>query len=194
MLEECFDEKAPQENVLSLLAALSFRAKDYNEAARLYSLGEKHFSGDLKWTKALASVYLKSGDEAKLIGVLTKLAEADSDEVAIRKKLAQLALAAEDFKAAARWANQAIHVDVMDVRLHRMLAEALTGLDKPAAAVVEWETAVELAPKQFELHVELARACLAAGQKDKARGVLDGLLKLDPDNNDAKQLREILDQ
>jgi tetratricopeptide (TPR) repeat protein len=194
MLEECFDEKAPQENVLSLLAALAFRGKDYDEAARMYSLGEKHFSGDKKWTKALASVYLKSGDKVKLIGVLTKLAEADSDEVAIRKKLAQLALAAEDFQAAARWANQAIHVDVLDVTLHRTLAEALVGLDKPAAAVAEWETVVELAPQQIESRVKLAAACMAAGQKEKARSVLDVLLKLDAENEAAKKLRETLNQ
>ena len=58
-------------------------------------------------------------NDVKLAEVLAQLAVLDADDLPIRKKLAQLALAAGDFAAAARWGREALHIDVMDVDVHR---------------------------------------------------------------------------
>jgi Flp pilus assembly protein TadD len=64
----------------------------------------------------------------------------------------------KDYKSAARWAREALQINVMDAEVHWMLARA---------------------------HVQ-------TGQADKARAVIEDLLKLDADHEEAKQLLENL--
>lgn len=145
LLVGTLDEAHPQPNLLALLAGLRFKAEDYQEAARLYELGTKADPADTKWSKALASVYLKSKQTEKLKPVLEHLAEYDPDDFAIRKKLAELARDAKDFAAAQRWATEAIHIDVNDAEVHRILADACEAQGNTAQAKEEHAVAAELA-------------------------------------------------
>ena len=181
MLEVALDREHPQPNLLALLAGLKMKAESFEDAASLYQLGVDHFPGDPQWLQSLAQAYLKSaGDDAKLSDVLSKLAARDPDDATIRKKLAQLAIKGNDFAAAERWSREALKIDVMDAAIHRTLAEALVGQNRPAPAVDEYEFAVRLAPEQNDLRFALANACVDAKQTEKAREALKSLLKHDP--------------
>ena len=192
LLEACLDEESPQERALTLLAALKFKVGDYDEAERLYMLGARREPQREKWTKALARVYLKSQNHAKLTETLARLAALDSDNLPVRTKLAQLALAAKNYRAAADWANQALHIDVMDADTHAVLAQSLAALDQHTRASREYEVAVDLHPRQLPWRLALAEQLVKANQPEKARAVLERLLGVDPDYLGAKTLRESL--
>ncbi len=142
-LRQGFDEESPHPRVLSLLAAISLKNKDFANAERLYKIGADKYPHDDNWLKSLARVYLTAGGE-ELSEVLAELAMRDSDDVTMRKKLAQLALADKDFAAAAEWSIQALRIDVMDSDAHAMLAAARFGMSDYQAAVDEYEMAIRI--------------------------------------------------
>jgi tetratricopeptide (TPR) repeat protein len=191
-LEAALDEKNPQENLLGLLAGLRLKSEDYAEAARLYELGAKRAPDNLKWTKSLAAVYLKSGEKKKLAEALSRLAVQDSEDLPVRKKLAELALANKDYAAAGDWARQAIQIDVMDEEMHRIRAEAAIGRHEVAEAVDEYAVAVELAPDGSHLRFGLAQAYIEAGKPAQAREALTELQRRDPKYPGTEELLESL--
>jgi len=194
LLEECLDRHRPQPNVLNLLAALKLKAQQYQEAAELYALGQRLDTINPKWTKALARVYLLAENRQKLSEVLSRLAEADGDNLAVRKKLAEMALARRDYAAAANWANQAIHINVLDVDMHRIFAEALVNRHNYLRAIEEFEVAVELQPEQPYLRFALADAYVQAKQPAKAKAALETLLQTAPDYPGAQLMLKTLQE
>lgn len=191
-LEAALDREDPQENVLSLLAGLKLKAEDYAVAAELYELGAKHDPGTSRWLKSLAAVYLKSNDTKKLTPVLRQLAESDADDFPVRKKLAQLAAAAGEHAAAARWALEGLHIDVRDVELHQWRAEALLAQGSANAAAEEYELAILLDPDALKLRLALAEAWLKAGDPMKSKAALAELLMRDPEHTGATKLLETI--
>ncbi|MGD9723703.1 MAG: tetratricopeptide repeat protein [Pirellulales bacterium] len=191
-LEGALDRERPQSNVLGLLAGLKLKAEDFPAAAELYALGDKHEPGNPRWLKSLAAVYLKSGDQQKLVAVLERLAQADADDLPIRKKLAQLALAKGDTSAAERWTREALQIDARDVDVHVWRGEAFVAQKKPADAAAEFAVAVELDPEHAAFRLDLAKALLQANQQDQAKAALEALLQREPDHAEAKRLKESL--
>jgi cellulose synthase operon protein C len=116
------------------------------------------------------------------------LADADSDDLAIRKKLAQTAIRAKDFAAAEKWAREGMEIDVTDGDLHRVVAESAAKRHNYAEAVEEYETAVELKPDDLALRYALADALVHNKEPGKARDVLKGLLKRQADYPGAKEM------
>jgi tetratricopeptide (TPR) repeat protein len=194
LLERALDRKAPNTRVLQLLASLRLSAEQYEQAAELYTLGARLYPDDRQWTKGLARVYLKSGDTKRLVKPLEAIAQADGDDLVIRKKLAQLSADARDYPAARHWAIEALHVDVMDAEIHRLLAQAEAALKHYPAAVGEYEVALKLKPKDSALRFALADACLQAGQTDRAKRELQELLAVDADYPGAQLLLEGLEE
>jgi len=168
LLSDAVDKAKPDPTALGLLAGLRFKAGELREAEELYALGAEKFPHDIKWKKSLAKTYLLTKNTAKLRPTLEGLAMADADDLPIRKKLAQMALDAGDFKEARRWAVDSLYCDVEDAAGHRMLAAALEGLKLPAKAVEEYEVAVKLDPDDSGAWAGLARAARAAGKTDVA--------------------------
>jgi len=164
MLAAALDRDAPQKELLNLLAGLKYKAEQFAEAEALYELGEKEFPHDPQWSKRLSMIYLKTGEKEKLADRLTRLAEADPDDLTLRKKLAELAQERGDHESAAKWANQCIEIDVMDVTPHQILAAAFSALEKYDDAVRELKVALELKPDDPDLQSALAAAQTKAKQ------------------------------
>lgn len=122
----------------------------------------------------------------------TALAKADPDDASVRKRLAQLALKANDYQTAEEWANEAINIDVADADLHRLVAEAAAKRHNYQIAIEELETAVDLKADDRQLRYPLAEAFLANRQTDKARNVLEQLLKRWPDDARAKLMLDTI--
>jgi tetratricopeptide (TPR) repeat protein len=158
----------------------------------LYALGRKAFPHDEQWLKALATVYLQSNQGEKLAEALAELAQVDYDNPVLFKKLAELAAAKQDFEAALRWANQALHIDVMDAEIHALLGRSLHETEAYGKAAAEYETAVRLDGKQLAWRLALAEAAVKAGEKDKAKVALEALLAIDPQFAGARELLESL--
>ncbi len=193
-MEEHLDRGAPDDHLLSLLAGLRFKAEQYPAAEELYRIGAMRNPAADSWQRSLARLYLAQANDVKLAEVLERLAALDMDDLPIRKKLAQLALAAGDYAAAARWGREALHVDVMDVDVHRLLGKAAIGNGDFPAAADEFEVAVQLDGKDVVSQVALAEACVRAGRPDRARQALGRVRELEPGNPRAAALEKDLAQ
>lgn len=196
LLEDAHDAAAPQENALGLLAGLKLKAEEFAAAEKYYRLGLEKFPRGDKWHKALAKLYLQTGEKKQLTAILTTLAEREADDFTLRKKLAQLALEQADHAAAHRWARDAMQIDVNDAEVHAWLAESLIGLgkDRLSEAIEEYETAISLDGTRKAWRFALARVCIDAKQPAKAKEALEALLRIDPQYPGADVLLESLDK
>ena len=192
ILEKGLDEANPQEDVLALLGALKLKAEDFVGAEKLYLLGEQHFPAKDRWAKGLARIYLHNEENAKLLPVLTKLANLEQDSITLRKKLAELALQAKDFPEARNWATQIIHLDLKDAEGHALLATAAAGLKEFGLAGEEYKTAVELDGSHNDWRLGLAESLAAAGKKEEARAAAQALQDKEPDYPGLQKLLESL--
>jgi Flp pilus assembly protein TadD len=192
MLEKGLDETRPQEDLLALLGALKLKGEDFVGAEKLYLLGEKHFPASDRWAKGLARVYLHDEANEKLLPVLTKLANLEPDSITLRKKLAELAAAAQDFTQARSWATQIIHLDLKDADGHALLAAAAVGLKEFGVASEEFKTALELAENHNDWRMGLAESLAAAGKREEARAAAEALQDKEPDYPGLQKLLESL--
>jgi Flp pilus assembly protein TadD len=147
LLRPALDEDQPNERVVDLLAELTMKEGELEEAARLYEIARRDDPLNSKWLAGLARVHLRLGDEAAFLQDLARLAENDSDDLSVRKVLADRHLAREEFEQAARWANECLYIDVNDPAAHVALADALLGLGRTEEAAEEYAVALELEPK-----------------------------------------------
>lgn len=141
LLEAVFDDAKPHPRVLGLLGKLCLQEGRFEDASHLFELGREKFGGGKfhftetdEWSKGLVAAYVKLKQDDKLQELLESMARLDGDDPTVRKKLASMALEAGDWKAAQRWATEAVQIDVKDVAVHEMLAQAYEKLgDKKRA-------------------------------------------------------------
>ncbi len=193
LLEQSVAAEPLSAEPLRLLAAVRYKQDRYADAARLYQRGRAAFLGDSTWNKALARVYLKSGEKQKLQAVLRELAAPSPDDLTIHKLLAKMAIESQDYAAAKQWARHCIHIDVHDVELHRMLAEAHAGLKEYDQAARRYRIALEIDPQSSPLRFALADALVSGDKQQEAIVVLKQLLANDPTYPGADVLLEGLE-
>ena len=128
----------------------------------------------------------------RLTAALVRFAEIEPNDLPSRKKLAELALERHDAATARRWATEALEIQAEDAEAHRLLAAALVELNELDGAIVEFEAAIEIDPAHLQQRLALADALVQAGQQDKARKVLQELLRRDPKFPGADALLESL--
>jgi Flp pilus assembly protein TadD len=192
LLRESIDKAAPNEEALALLATLEARAGNSDEAASLYTLGMETFVRSDRWLAALARHYLDTNQNDQLATTLVAVCERSPDDLFSRKKLAQLASQRGDHEQAARWAMQAIYIDVSDAEVHALLGKALAAGGKKDRAIQEYETAIVLDRRNTDWQVALAELYLDAGRKDDARRIVESLRAADPDSEEVQRLLERL--
>ena len=151
LLEAVFDDKTPHPRVLGLLGKVCLTRGRYDDAVQIFELGRSKFGADRvlmsetdEWSKGLAAAYLKLDEKTKLVTLLESMAKLDGDDATVRKKLAQLAVANEDWVSAKRWALEAIYIDVKDVGMHEALAQAFEQLGDEKRAARERRVVKEL--------------------------------------------------
>ena len=202
LTEDCLDEQQPQRKLLALVAGMRLKGGDHVEAARLYGIGAQHWPHSDQWLKSLARIYMMTDDNDRLVPALTRLAELDSDNLTIRKKLARTALQQGNPAAVLHWANLGLQINVMDAELHAWRGAALLDADRPDQpdepgqldhAVQAWRTAIRLQPSRNEWRLQLASAHVAVQQLDRAREVILELLRLAPDYPGGAALLDSLD-
>ena len=71
---------------------------------------------------------------------------------------------------------------VLDAEIHRQFAEACHGLKDDKRAIEEYETALELKPKDVNLQLALAETYLAVERRDDARKLVEDVLKEDKED------------
>ncbi|QDU63724.1 tetratricopeptide repeat protein [Planctomycetes bacterium Pan216] len=194
ILEPALDEDDPDPRVLELMAGIAFRQRDFDEAERLFTIARDKEPGRSRWWEALAKVYIESDDDEKLAGVLERLSRLDADDITVRKKRLELASQEEKWEDAIRWANEVLYIDVNDLAAHEAKGDALLALDNAGDAVKEYEATLSLAPKNMGVALKLANALVKAGRAEEAKAPLQRVLKSEPNNAEAVELKKRLEE
>lgn len=192
LLGPAVDVEPTDADALSLLADLRAVAEDQQGAERCYLRGRKAFPADDRWLKGLARIYLTNKDDAKLAPILAELAAKDSDNLNMRKKLAQLSLAAKDSAAAYRWASEAMHLNLRDATAHALRGSAALALAKHELAARELKVAISLDDSQPEWRADQVRALLKLKKAGEAQMALNELEKKSPDFPELQELRQAI--
>jgi tetratricopeptide (TPR) repeat protein len=140
------DESAPHADVLASLARLRREDDKLEEAARLYRIGTERFPGENRYWNGLAITLWKTEDSETLRPVLETIAGRDFDNVAVRKRLGQIAQQAGRLEEAVRWGEDALCIDIEDAEVHKLLAECYEKLDQRELAAEAWQAVLELTP------------------------------------------------
>ncbi len=193
VLEPVVREQEPHRNTLALLAGLKLQQKDFTAAERLYRRGVAAYPDDPQWLKSLARVYLLSQNERLLFETLERLAVLEYDDLLIRKKLVQQALAKKDYATAVKWTNDALLIDVGDASLHAARAKGLEGQRKFEAAAQAYELAIRLQPDEPAWRLALAAVQVQRKQHAQARETLKKLRKIAPNYPGADVLLKSLE-
>ena len=189
VLEPALDKAHPNKNVVELLMKVRLKQKQPEEAFSLSELGKQHFPYESDWWKGTAAAAKLTGATETRRAALETLVLIESDDPAPRKALAELALSEGNFENAYKYARLALHIDVLDADVHRILGDALKGRKELGRSIEEYETALELKPKEVALQLALAETYLDSDQPEKATKLVDDILKKDKDNEGATQLK-----
>jgi len=192
-LETARDDAKPNPVTLSLLAEIYIEAEEYELAAELYAIGVEKFPRESEFLEGQALALLKldlPGEEGRqqLITALKALSDADTENLGARRKLAQLALEAEEFKEASYWAREMIYVDVENVEAHVLLGRVAEAMQEMAIARKEFENARTLDAYSVDARLGLARLDIAAKDDLSARKHLESVLRDEAGQAEAKAL------
>lgn len=191
LLKPALDPAAPNERVVDLLAELTMKAGNLEDAEKLYELARQGDPALSKWIAGLTRVHLRQKRMDKVLDDLGLLAANDADDLVVRKELAQRHYEAKQYADAETWAMECLYVDVADPDAHLILADASSALKKYSTAIEEYETCLGFKPKKpNDIKVKLARAQREGGQPAKAKATLESVLKADPAHPDAVKLKE----
>ncbi|WP_162130512.1 tetratricopeptide repeat protein [Schlesneria paludicola] len=192
VLEPAFDKEHPNKRILEILMKTRLQQKRAAEAIELCELGKQHFPDESEWWKGIANAAKMTGEHDRRRAALETLVQIESDDPAPRKALAEMSLADKQYDQAYRFAKLAIHIDVLDADIHRMLAEAFRGLEDYKRSIEEYEIALELKPKAVEFQLGLVETYIAAGRTDEAKKLVDEIFKSNPNNERVHELKEAI--
>ncbi|MEK6261803.1 MAG: tetratricopeptide repeat protein [Planctomycetota bacterium] len=190
VLEPALNQEHPNQHLLELFLRVRLRQKLPDEAFALCELGQQHFPDNSDWWKGTAAAAKLTGDKTRRREALEKLVYLEADDPAPRKALSEMALADGNFDESFKYAKLTLHIDVLDADVHRLLGESLRGLKQYPRAIAEFETALELKPKDPDLQIHLAETFLSSDRKADAQKLVDEVLKQKPDHEAAKKLME----
>lgn len=190
LLRPALDAEQTDSDALSLLADLAMAGDDQETAERCFAKGRKAFPADDRWLKGLARIYLTTQDDKQLAPILAELSVKDVDNANMRKKLAQLAIAAKDYAAGLRWATEAMHLNLRDATAHALRGGAALNLEKYELAERELRFAISLDGGQPAWRANLVRTLLKAKNPNEAKKALAELEKSAPEFAELEELRQ----
>lgn len=195
LLAAAHDAGKADADSLALAAELALQAGDSSAAEKLLLRGETAFPRWAPWRKQLARVYLQKNAAEPLQKTLEILAADDPDNILLRKKLAQLYLAAGDFPRALVAAREAIRLNVSDPLAQAQLGLAHSGLGQHEFAAESLLAALDLGEENEAWRIALVRACLAAGKLKQAQTAAEPLRRVAPaDDQQKAELEQLLRQ
>ncbi len=195
VLEPALDLDRPNPRVVDLLAKLLLKRNRLREAEALYELARRDDPYNSKWIAGLARIHLRQEDQAAFLGDLTLLAANDADDLDVRKALAERHLERGEFAEAERWARECLYIQVYDASTHYVLGDALAAQGAHEEAVDEYRVTLELGGRGLDvrgIQLKLARSLVALDRADEAEPLIDTILRADPENQEARELRERL--
>lgn len=175
--------------------AKAFEENDrIDEAVEVLKFVLARFPLETKYHEELLKLYdLHKPNSKEIPPLLGLLASRDYDDIPSRKRLAKRAASNNDHSSAIRWASEAIAVDSLDAKMHRILAESLFANKDYKRAVRAYENLMFLDQVTVEDQLSFAKLLRKQKQRPRAESVLRKLLNEDPQHKEAKTLLKIIE-
>ncbi len=154
ILQTAYNAERPDRRQWQLLGQLLLKREDHAAAFSHFQQATTAFPGDVFWLRGFAEAAEGLERTNVLQTTLEEISRLDADSVDARLQRAELALAEQDFTTAVQYAKRALQVDVLDVNIHLALARGYLGLKDQAAALAEFEIALQLKPGDKEIAAE----------------------------------------
>jgi tetratricopeptide (TPR) repeat protein len=174
-----FNADDPHPVLLAKLGSLAFNAGDLAKSAEFFEMGVQTFPLEDEFWKGLTVAYLSLGADDKVGPILTELAQRDSDNREVRRKLAQLALTSKDFDNALRWAREVLFIDLDDADAHALLGQAWLGKGDSEKSRQELTRALAQDDACLAAFVGLAELELQSGNPTAAWRQIERALAID---------------
>lgn len=184
-----------QEPIFLRAQARAFqKAGRFDEAEEVLKLAIARFSLETRFYEQLLELYDEAdAEEAKVAEILETLAARNYDDISSRKRLARLYSKAKNLDAAIKWAREAVAVDVLDIEMHRILAENYLKKRQTSQALKAYENLVLLDKVTPQDRLQFAKLLRKSKKNGRAKTILRQLLNEDPDNKEALILLKLID-
>jgi tetratricopeptide (TPR) repeat protein len=201
-----------KKNYLKALAAGLEKTYDVNLALAQFYLGENKKEEAIEYLKkAIADfprdvspaspyrrlylLYKESDKEEKAFEQLAKIIELSDRELQARGLLADRFIEEEKFKEAVRILRQMTDLNPIMPGLHERLGDALRGEDEIDKAIEEYKMAIVVGGRgKARAYAGLAQCYLDKDDADQAESNARKALELDPGNELAREILELLDK
>lgn len=183
------DQGVQHREVLVLLCTLAGQGKDWQTVWETSQLGRKLYPRDAFFVSAAGQSCEELGLSNELMASLESMALFNQDDPAARRKLAKLMLASGDPQAARKWATDSLLIDFMSVETHEALGQSCLALQDWEAAERAFEHAIEIQPDRIDSSLGLVETWARSEQNDKARTLIEQILKTHPDHAAALALK-----
>ena len=194
VLQPASDVEPPNSHVLLLYGSLLHSEEKTETATQVLERARKTFPKNRAMQQELADLYREADRLAEAKMLWEELAASDYDDVEPRRTLAETAWSEGDAEAAARWAREALMIDVGHAGLHTLLARAESRRGRHRESARAWKSVLWLDPRHTEAPLECAKELVAAGETGEAREVLKSLLNDQPRHKGARELLRQLDE
>ncbi|MEX1232105.1 MAG: tetratricopeptide repeat protein [Planctomycetaceae bacterium] len=189
-LLKIWNPQTPSLPVLLRLAAFHVARGEKKEAAEMCAIGLAKWPDHVPLMKL--SLDAATDDAPRTKQLLEALMLYEFDDPSYARRLCASAWDEHDYAAVVRYGGQVLHVDVLDKTIYPMLGESYRRRKDYTKGAKAFATAWQLDAEDHTLGIRQAKCYRDAGEVDKAKAVIDAVLKLQPDDAEAKALRQML--
>lgn len=187
--KDAYPSRKPENAALMEKASAAAKAKNTDEAIKLYNQIVANDSKDfVAWTE-VGTLYFGKSDYSKAESAYNKALEQKPDFMLALLNLGKLQIAQKKFAEAVPVLEKATTTDNNSPDAFHYLGEAYLQNKQGSKAVVALNEAIRLAPvEKAEIHIRLATLYNAAGLKDRAANEYKLFLEKKPDHPEKAKL------
>ena len=142
--EEVKQEKEKDFDMVKYDGVRALRMHQFDLAAKFLEHALQLNAEDLECRDYLSQAYISMGDLQKAYEQLQILSEAQTDNVAVLLRMADVAYMMENYTAMSEVCDKALHLDTSNLQTYLYSAKACRGLGEPIRAVAVLSLAIKL--------------------------------------------------
>ena len=151
--EEVKQEKEKDFDMVKYDGVRALRMHQFDLAAKSLEHALQLNAEDLECRDYLSQAYISMGDLQKAYEQLQILSEAQTDNVAVLLRMADVAYMMENYTAMSEVCDKALHLDTSNLQTYLYYAKACRGLGDPIRAVAVLSLAIKLREDYYAAHL-----------------------------------------
>ena len=151
--EEVKQEKEKDFDMVKYDGVRALRMHQFDLAAKSLEHALQLNAEDLECRDYLSQAYISMGNLQKAYEQLQILSEAQTDNVAVLLRMADVAYMMENYTAMSEVCDKALHLDTSNLQTYLYYAKACRGLGEPIRAVAVLSLAIKLREDYYAAHL-----------------------------------------